>query len=241
MEQEPAIRRRVGDRNRPRSREDPGSSKAYFTDFFREYDQATDAIVPRPTFLMSPNPSQNCYDCHKSAVIPIRPKATYSFSADGQLVPEQHPSQVLPRLDNLIASYGRRRSMGYMDPTAYGPSLGAAQTTRTDQFIAAATADHSIPTESFAAIKANMSCASCHANFGKLNYLLGVRSDGDVKSFEAKQGLIQSFIEQGIMPPGNTLSPAERHALWECVSKEYFDPVTQTGAFVDWLRGGRDS
>ena len=211
-------------------------SKAYFTDYFREFDGATNSITPKPTFLMTPNPSQNCYDCHKSAVIPIRPKATYAFEPDGQMVEAGRSTELLAQLDKLIGSYGES-DLGHMITGAFGPSLGAAATVRSDEFIAGATADHPIPANSYAAIKENMNCASCHDGFGRLNYLIGVRSDGDIKSFEAKHGLVQSFIEQGFMPPGNTLSPVERHALWECVSKEYFDPATGTGAFVDWLKG----
>lgn len=215
----------------------PGVNNAYFTDFFREYDRASDTITPEPTFLMAPNPSQNCYDCHKSAVIPIRPKATYRFESDGRMVEDDGSADLLARLDRLIGTYGESE-LGHMDSSAYGPSLGAAARVRTDEFIEAATADHPIPLSSYAAIKENMKCAACHESFGKLNYLLGVRSDGDIKSFEAKHGLVQSFIEQGFMPPGNSLNAAERHALWECVSKEYFNPAKGTGAFVNWLKGG---
>jgi len=39
------------------------------------------------------------------------------------------------------------------------------------------------------------------------------------------------------MLPGNSLSPEERHALWLCLTKEYFDPQTRSGLFVDWLKG----
>ncbi|MHB8638006.1 MAG: hypothetical protein ACYC96_16225 [Fimbriimonadaceae bacterium] len=214
----------------------PGTSQAYFTDFLREYDHATDSIALRPTFLMKPNPSQNCYDCHKSAVIPIRPKTFYRFDRNGNLVADNGDGEVLARTDRMVAAYGES-NLGTMNSDAYGPSLGASSASASNAFIAAATANRPISSASFAAVRENMNCASCHESVGKLNYLLGVRSDSDVKSFEAKHGLVQSFIEQGFMPPGNRLSPDERHALWECVSKAYFDPATGTGAFVDWLKG----
>ncbi len=55
----------------------PGQSDAYFADFLRERDPETRDISYQSTFLRRPNPSKNCYNCHKSAVLPIRPKASY--------------------------------------------------------------------------------------------------------------------------------------------------------------------
>ncbi len=127
--------------------------------------------------------------------------------------------------------------MGHLEAGAYGPSLGPIGNDRTDEFIAAETRDQPLPARSYGEIRSNMNCAKCHAEIGKLNYLIGVRSDAETKSFESKTGLLQTYIEQGYMPPGNTLTKRERHALWECVSKEYFDPDTGNGDFVDWLKG----
>src|SRR5579871_1473415 len=107
-----------------RDRAQPGRSQAFFTDYFREYDAASDSIVPMPTFLMHRNPSQNCYDCHKSAVIPIRPKATYRFDSDGSLVEGSRRSDLLDRLDGLIGTYGQS-DLGHLSTDAYGPSLGS--------------------------------------------------------------------------------------------------------------------
>ena len=56
-----------------------------------------------------------------------------------------------------------------------------------------------------------------------------------------KRGLAQAFVEDGLMPPGNTLTPEERRALWQCLTADYFDPAARDGALVEWLKGkGKD-
>jgi hypothetical protein len=215
----------------------PGTSDCYFADFLREQDPTSREITFHTTFLRKPNPSKNCYNCHKSAVIPIRPEAAYAFDDSGELVENTHALMpVQAKLDQLISTYGKTL-IGHLDADAYGPSIGPLGRSRSDEFIAASTRDHPMPEASYAAIRANMNCASCHAHIGSVNYMIGVRTDADDKSFQTHQGMLQTFIEKGYMPPNNSLTPEERHALWECVSKEYFDPETCKGDFVDWLKG----
>ncbi len=210
----------------------PGWSKTYMCDFMRGEDP-TGGIAIKPTFLDKNSPSSNCFDCHKSAVLPIHPKAAYGFDKWGKLV-EDKRSLVPSVLNALIPKYGES-DFGHLEPEGYGPALGSEGRSYSDTFIASAT---SIPKSSFAAIRANMNCESCHRQFATVNYPLALQSDRDVRAFEAKQGLVQTLIEQGVMPPNNSLSPTERHALWQCLMKAYFDPATQEGQFVDWLRGG---
>lgn len=212
----------------------PRSHQVFFADFMRERD-ARQEIVLKPTFLLKPNPSKSCFDCHKSGVIAIHPKTYYRFSDKGPLVESSKPSG-FDRVNELAMSYGRP-DFGHLDADAFGPSLGTSGRSRTDEFIARATADAPIPAASYDRIRSSMNCSDCHNDFAKLNYLLGVQSDQDFKSLEAKKGLVQSYIENGWMPPDNNLTPAERNALWQCVMKEYLDLPKQEGTFVDWLKG----
>ncbi|RYG25687.1 hypothetical protein EON82_06185 [bacterium] len=215
----------------------PGSSKAYMADFLRETDGTTGAISVRPNFLLSPNPSKNCYDCHKSAVLPMRPKLAYRFDESGRMVEDASGrTSIQEALDRLIESYGKS-DFSHLDGDDYGPSMGASQAFRSDEFIAWATADRPICAASYPRIRANMRCGSCHEESAKLNFLLGMRNDREVASFEAKESMVKTYIEKGYMPPHNTLTPDERTALWKCLSKEYFDQSTRRGRFVDWLRG----
>ncbi|AIE85287.1 hypothetical protein [Fimbriimonas ginsengisoli] len=213
------------------------TSRIYFSDFLRQVNPSTGDIELNSNALMKPNPSKNCYDCHKSGVLPIFPKMAYKFDAAGNLVDDPERLATVPdRINRLILKYGKS-DLGHLDTDAYGPSLGG-NTSRSDAFIANATKDRPFAATSYAKIKANMNCASCHDGFAKINYLLAVRSDRDVKTFVGQsKGLVQSYVEMGFMPPNNTLTPSERHALWECVMKEYFDPERGEGAFVDWLKG----
>jgi hypothetical protein len=215
----------------------PGRSKAFFSDFMREADPSTGLIEPRSTFLMSPSPSKNCYDCHKSALLPIRPKVAYRFDSRGALDANSSDAEpILDKIDRYIQGCGVS-DLGHMDRDAYGPSLGPLNVTRSDAFISESSKDDTLPLTSFDKIRANMNCSSCHDGFAKINYLLAVRSDADYKAFESKQGLVQTFIEKGYMPPHNSLTPRERHALWECVSKDYLDLDKGQGQLVNWLRG----
>lgn len=82
-----------------------------------------------------------------------------------------------------------------------------------------------------------MNCSSCHEQFAKINYPMATRIDRDLRIFESKQGMLQTYVEKGYMPPNNSLSATERRALYTCLTKEYLDLDTGQGAFIDWLNG----
>jgi hypothetical protein len=215
-----------------------GRSQGFMADFLREIDPASGTISIRPNFLLTPNPSKNCFDCHKSAVLPIRPKTAYRFDAQGKLV-EERGEPTTNILDRLIEGYGNSE-LGHLDGDGYGPTLGEADRVRTDAFIAGVTQDLPLRPSSYERIRESMKCGACHEEIGRLNYPLSVPNDRDTTSFEAKEGMLKTFIEKGYMPPHNTLTADERTALWRCLSKEYFDPETRRGTLVDWLRSATD-
>ena len=221
-----------------RSAGNPLSTTAFLMDFMRAPDLASGDIEITPTVSLPVNPSQNCYDCHKSGVIPIKPASTLVFEAGGKMVDRAPDFDAIDEtINSRIATYGKV-NLGGMDTGAYGPSLGSSPDSLTAQTIRASAPDVPLAPIAIARIRDAATCASCHAQFGPLNYLQAVRSNFDVKLFRSHHGLVQTYVEKGWMPPGNTLTKDERHALWETVSKQYFNPATRTGLLVDWLRGG---
>jgi hypothetical protein len=64
-----------------------------------------------------------------------------------------------------------------------------------------------------------------------------VRTDLDFVAFKDGKGMVQTYVDQGLMPPGADLTPIERRALWRCLMTEYFDPTSNSGLLEDWLRG----
>jgi hypothetical protein len=214
------------------------SNKAYLADFMREKDSASGEIKIIPTYLMEKDPSKNCYDCHKSAVLPIQPKTEFTFDAQGKMIENPNGIGVLPALviNRKIRRYGLS-DFGPMKTNAYGPTLGPDDKQRVIDFIANTTKDIPIDSTSYPKIISAMNCASCHNDFAKINYLQAVRSNRDVKAFESGKGIVQTYIEKGWMPPRNTLSQNERTALWKCLMTEYFNPTNNSGILVDWLKG----
>jgi len=213
----------------------PGSG--YLADFMRDVDPRTGELSIVPTMLESKNPSKNCYDCHKSPVLPIQPKSVFGFDSVGRLTPKEVGAiSEVEAVNARIANYGKVE-LTSMDTDAYGPSIGPISRDRPDAFIRSASGDPSLSSESVVRIRNSMSCASCHDRFAKLNYPQAVSSNIGFLVFEQKVGLVQTFVENGWMPPRSDLSPSERKALWKCLELEYLTPRAQTGVFVDWLRG----
>ena len=221
----------------------PGKVATYGLDFMRLKDAATGKITPTAVVRLpadSPHSSENCYDCHKAAVIPIHPKVEYAFAPSGALIekPADAPSR-LGAINEMIKAYGPP-DFGRQQAAAYGPSLGPQNRPRSDAFIAAAAAGTGIDPASYGRIRQAMNCSSCHNDFAPINYLQATRTAQEVDSFESRQGMVQTMIESGLMPPDNRLSRQERKALWQCLSKEYLDLSAQTGVFIEWLKGPQD-
>jgi hypothetical protein len=212
-----------------------GGSRAYLMDFLRTRRGSRGPIELMPTALLPDNPSKNCYDCHKAAVLPVHPESEYVFDSSGALVERQAGSaSVAAQVNARIRAYGKA-DFGPQDTAAYGPSLGTFRE-RGPAWVRQM-AGSQLSDASVARVIEAMACAKCHDAFAPLNFPEGVRTDRETKSMREKRGLAQAFVEDGLMPPGNTLTPAERRALWQCLSADYFDPATRDGALVEWLRG----
>jgi len=224
-----------------------GAQTTYFSDFWRSLDANGNHVISSTVF-MDPEPSSNCYACHKSSILPIYPKIEYKLDASGSLIAKGAGDALLaPQVNRVMRGYGPPNfgtdSAGnaLMDTLSFGPPMGAAATQRTDSFIQACAP--TLPASSISRVKSAMNCESCHGEradgmyeLGRFNYLMAVRSQRDVgTTFEARESPIATFVRQGWMPPGANLSSDEKSALAQCVLKEYYDPQTQQGTFVDWL------
>jgi hypothetical protein len=121
----------------------------------------------------------------------------------------------------------------------YGPSLGPVGRQRTDDFVKQCSGNAALSPDSIRKIRSAMNCSVCHNEdgVGAINYLQAVYNKRDVTAFRDKESMINTFVKNGWMPPGPPLSVAERSAVAACVVKEYYDQETQSGVFMDWLKG----
>lgn len=219
-----------------RVRRPDGHTEAYFVDYFRTADPASGRIAFQPTFGLKPMPSSDCFNCHKTAVLPIYPKSLLVCSPSGVSESPTGENPVVRAINARMLDWYRRtpsQERTLVDPADYGPSLGAGDL---DGALASVAAEAGIDKERAARIRRQMTCTNCHGAFAPLNYDLSVVTDRDAASFESHRGLAQSFVENGTMPPGNDLTPDDRKILWQALARAYFDPTTRTGALVDWLK-----
>lgn len=220
---------------------DAKHTETYFSDFMRMKDAASDQYSVVSNFTMPNNPSHNCYSCHKSSVLPIHPACEYDFDTNGKLVPKTTGVGLAPaEVNGLIAGYGQP-NFSPQDTGAYGPGLGPeTNPKRTDEFIKAATSGLDLPASSYRVIRDAMKCSKCHNDFAAINYPQAVRTDLDPGAILDKNGIVHSYIEQGLMPRDQHLSAVEREALWKCLMKEYYDGEAQQGILYEWLKGASE-
>jgi len=217
------------------------TSKAYLCDFMRQRDSTNRFSGVIPTMLLRDNASKNCYECHKSPVLPIHPKKAFEFNSSAELVESRDAMRSMPDLLNArISNYAMCEFMS-MNSDSYGPTIGPNEITLSDEFIRDSANDPSLSAESLAKLRIAMKCESCHSSPSKINYPQAVQSSIGFQNFEQKVGIVQTYIESGWMPPNNNLTAAERRALWKTLYNEYLntsEPTGPSGQFVTWLKGG---
>ncbi len=201
------------------------------SDFVRETDRQTGQIKVIPAMLLDQHFSKNCYECHKSPVLPIHPKAQYEFDPSGMLAETSDSNAEL--FNERIKTYGRC-DLVHMHADSFGPCIGASTT---EDFVRSASPGQLLSDDSLQRIKDAMNCARCHEGTANLNYPMTVKGNLGEVSFEEKKDLAQTYIQQGWMPPNSDLTVAERSALWNALQKQYLNTAGPTGLLVDWLRG----
>lgn len=225
-------------------------TESFIVDYWRTYKntQSRDGqqtTIDVKTKLESGQGSENCSECHKTPVLGIHPAAVYRFDGQGDLVevPETQ-AQAIPRLINkLIEGYGPPHYRGWQPQSRLGPAMGSIGRQRSDSFLTSCTAPFGVPTSSFGKIRKAMECAACHNDnlIGRINFPQGARTSRETALIHPDTGemspLVQTYVLNGWMPPGLSLSQNERKALVECLYNEYLDLGLKTGVLVDWLRG----
>jgi hypothetical protein len=215
----------------------PEKTQTFFSDFMRLKDPQTGKFRIVSNFVLPDDRSKNCYNCHKGSVLPIHPEVEYEFDTNRNLVEKTADSGVIPKqVNRLIMGYGKP-ALVHLDTEAYGPCMGPARKTRTDAFLRSATEGLNLPAASYDRIRSAMQCSRCHDRFAPINFPQSVRSDLDLGAFSRAEGMVQTYVEKGYMPPGANLSPLERKALQQCLLQEYYDPRTEQGILMDWLEG----
>lgn len=170
---------------------------------------------------------ENCYQCHKSALLPITP--------DPAVFDEKRFGKTVKLVNRLMAGYPDLKLFG-IDPADYGPGIGPLDSaTRTPGFMMACAAGKVSDPKRLEAIRAAMNCQSCHdgSKRGLLNYPSGMLAQP-----ASRKSLVHQYIvDHGRMPPGQThLTRDERMALAECLRKELYETSDSApGLLKTWL------
>jgi hypothetical protein len=204
--------------------------EAALSDFMRVPD-SSGQISLVPTVQLDDNPSKNCYECHKSAVLPIHPAKFIDIGWGKNVTDLERETELVNRraesLRNLMPIGA--------DAQSYGPTLGEGVSKSPTSLQAI---NPGLSKSSVRRVVEAMTCASCHeAGTVRVNYPAAILTDSLMKTFEGGSGLAQTYVERGWMPPGSSLDTKERAALWRALDASYLDLSAQAGAFVDWLRG----
>jgi hypothetical protein len=146
------------------------------------------------------------------------------------------------------------------DPTEFGLKQRSTASIRR-----CSASQPSLSASSVQNVRVAMNCSACHNlrsnGVGTLNYPLATemrpsalihapRTKDDPAPEVHDPNIVQARVMLGSMPPvvsitpgvwvPPNLTPAERTALYDCISREYFDPTDRLhpkGLFIDWLRG----
>ncbi len=220
------------------ARQPGGGRESFIIDYWREASAAgVVSIVPNVEIDQG---ATVCYDCHKSALMPVRPERQLGFDAAGALVTAADDGTTAT-INERIVGLGAPDFGGLLDLAAFGPALGPPGRARSDAELTACAADATVTP---ARLRGAMRCASCHdgTTLGAINFPQAVPSHLDVHALlhpDTRQSmpLVATYVGEGWMPPANDLSAAERAALARCLALEYFDPTDRSGLLADWLRG----
>jgi hypothetical protein len=206
---------------------DPGTGerrrvpRAYLKDLWRVRDGGKITISTR---LDERGKLENCYACHKQALLPIEPApATFDAARWGATVQE---------INARMSSYGETEYVG-LNQSAYGPGLGPLDSPlRTDAFLRSCAGDQ-VPPARLDRLKDAMSCARCHDG------VIQARLDYPTLRRPLPVGgtLVSHYVvTHRKMPPGADLTDGEREALVRCLDAEYYRGFGgQPGLLSAWL------
>lgn len=196
-------------------RPEDGPPNVYFQDHYRTWEPDGHISVQGRHLLGQG--SFPCIQCHRSGVLPVYP-APQSVAEDEVAALHAINARALAAMP---ASYG-----GFWDAQAFGPGLGAGNTTRTNAWM-----QRCMPeglSEATGRVADAARCGACHNAQG-----LGALS------FPFNATLIRSYVLSGRMPPDNSLQNTnEREALYGCLVADFFDvSLERPGVLKSWLLG----
>ena len=198
-----------------------GSFKAYYNDLWRL--RSSDDIS-FSTRLKQVGRLENCYGCHSSALLPVVP--------DPDTFDESKYGESLKKVSKIMASYALA-SQPHIDSDDFGPPMGPMlYESRTDEFIKKCSPAEDLSSIDLQKVKDAMSCAACHNDKSRraLRYpMAGFKQ-------LTKDSLVKQFVQEfRSMPPGSSLSDAERAAVTNCLSVEYLGNGVEPGLLEKWL------
>ena len=195
--------------------------RAYLTDLWRVRENGKIIVGTR---LEQTGHLENCYECHKPALLPIVPEPS-TFDA-------QRWGRTLEEVNAQMSRHAVAEHAG-LNRTAYGPGLGPLDSPlRTDAFLLSC-AGNQVKPEDLPRLRSAMRCARCHdgENPAELDYPILLR--------ELPAGGTLPFryvVKYRKMPPGADLTDNEREALLRCLEEEYLRGFAdQPGILSTWL------
>lgn len=160
---------------------------------------------------------ENCFDCHKSPLIPVYPdRETFDYNQFGAR---------LARVNEIMS--GVKAAYVGLDAENFGPGIGVAS------LEGLACAER---VQDKTKIEGYLDCNDCHN--GKVRGVLNFPSALDLQ-LPNSTNLVSLFVrEYGIMPPTHEdLSPDERDVIYQCLIEDFYgdfkDP--HKGRFNKWL------
>lgn len=169
---------------------------------------------------------ENCYQCHKSALLPITP--------DPKVFDEKRFGAKVKLVNQLMGNHTDLEPYG-IRVADYGPGLGPVNgKLRTKAFLLACAGGKVTDEKRLEVIGKAMNCQNCHdgSTRGLLNY-----PSAKAKQPTTRKPLTQMYIvDHAKMPPGSKLSKPEREALAECVRREFYQfDTAQPGILQSYL------
>ena len=223
-------------------KQNDGNTRTAIVDYWRE---AQNGRIELQTKVEAGEGGANCYNCHKTSVLPIRPWRIYALDDEGTLIqdPGSEVRDTLKTLNDRLKTFGSPDFGFGFDTEAYGPSVGPPDQERSLDDLQRWIQPITLPPDSLKRVRKAMNCAGCHnpSNLGRLNFPSALISDHDFIDLlhpetRTPMPLIQEYIAQGWMPPHHKLSPLEKKALYQALMKEYFDVQSHSGVLVEWLK-----
>lgn len=187
---------------------------SWLNDLWRVRDEETNEVLSMSTRLEQSGNLENCYQCHKNAILPITP-APFPATI---VVPTywKRFKEDIQKVNQQMDSY-RSLRQAFLNQKSHGPPLGP-KGARTLPFLKSCAGAKVKSEEALQRIGSEMQCARCHngKRRGMLNFPSGLRLQK-----VSGNSLVKDYVAvHREMPPDASLNDPEREALVDCLYKE---------------------